>query len=327
MLVVNPNICVDHTIAMEELMPGHVQRPRSGAVSLGGKGVNVARVARSLDDRATIVSVLPQGDEDQLMALARLEGADLRGPRVEGNARGATIILEDSGRVTVLNEPGVVVSERDWDDLLGEVRSLSPQHRTIVCSGSLPPGSPSDSYARVVRTAHDLDMRCVVDSAGEILRAAAEAGADAVSPNLAEAESLLFGSRPEGVDPSGPDVAERAARCVQGLAALGARHVIVSAGSNGAAFDLEGQVAWCTAPRVNVLNPIGAGDSLIGGLVHALERGDSWPAAVRFALCTASASCEQVRAGGIEPQRIAELMSTLDDVTVLADFFVTGRAS
>ena len=105
MLVVNPNICVDHTIEIDEFVPGHVQRPRAGVVSLGGKGVNVARIARALDNVATIVTFVPLVDEAYLLSLARREGADLRGPRVNGHARGATIILEDSGRVSVLNEP------------------------------------------------------------------------------------------------------------------------------------------------------------------------------------------------------------------------------
>ena len=320
MLIVNPNICVDHTIEMDELMPGHVQRPRAGVVSLGGKGVNVARIARVLDDDATVVTFVPTHDETQLNSLARDEGADLRGPRVPGHARGATIILEDSARVTVLNEPGVAVDAADWDRLLGEVRTLSNVHRTIVCSGSLPPGSPHDSYARVVRLAHDLDRRCVVDSAGPALDEAVRAGADVVSPNLAEAESLLFGVRAEDVDPSGPDGLDRAARAVVGLVERGARHVIVSAGSNGAAFDGDGRVAWCRAPVVKVVNPIGAGDSLIGGLVHALERGDAWPDAVRFALSTASASCEEFRAGAVVAARVEELLRTLEPVVTLSNY-------
>jgi len=323
-LIINPNICVDHTIEIDELLPGHVQRPRSGVVTLGGKGVNVARVARVLDDSATILTFVPRSDEEQLITLARLEDADVRGPDVEGHARVATIVLENSGRVTVLNEPGVQVDTTLWDALLDEVRVLSSRHQTMVCSGSLPPGSPSDSYARIVNASHDLGIRCVVDSTGEALREAALAGADVVSPNLAEAESLLFERRPENVDPSGIDVVERAARAAQGLIELGARHVIVSAGSHGAAFDLDGHVAWCPAPAVNVVNPIGAGDSLIGGLVHAMERGDSWPDAVRFALSTASASCEERRAGSVVPARIAALLRGLDPVTTLSSYELTG---
>jgi sugar/nucleoside kinase (ribokinase family) len=66
---------------------------------------------------------------------------------------------------------------------------------------------------------------------------------------------------------------------------------------------------FCPAPLVTVVSPIGAGDSLVGGLVHALEAGQDWPAAVRYAIAVASASCEQDLAGGIDVARVAALLA------------------
>jgi 1-phosphofructokinase family hexose kinase len=310
-LVVNPNICIDHTVVMDELLPGHVQRPRAGVNTLGGKGVNVARVARRGGDVAEVVTFLPSRDEERLRRLADAEGAALVGITVEGDARGATIILEDTGRVTVLNEPGAAVDETNWRALLACIDELLVNHGTVVCSGSLPPGSPLDAYARVVTLAHERGRRCVVDSSGQVLAHALSAGADVVSPNLAEAEALLGRGHSEGVDPDGPDVVERAARAVTDLRQLGAVHVIVSAGSHGAAFDDGSDVSWCDAPQVEVVNPIGAGDSLVGGLVRALEAGEPWPRAVRIGLATASASCEEALAGGVRVRRVEELLVSM----------------
>ncbi|HEY5302942.1 MAG TPA: hexose kinase [Acidimicrobiales bacterium] len=322
MLIVNPNICTDRTIEIEELLVGHVQRPRSGATTLGGKGVNVARVARAFGSRAVIVTFLPSHDEVRLAALAQDEGATLTGVSVQGEARGATIILEDSGRVTVLNEPGARVTTNDWEKLLVMVQSHFDANSTVVCSGSLPPGSPANSYGRVVELARDRGVRSVVDSSGEVLDEAIKAGADIVSPNLSEAETLLVGGRPENVDPSGPDVVDRAARAVTGLIQRGARHAIVSVGSHGAAFDTDGRVAWCAAPVVNVLNPIGAGDSLVGGMVKALEDGQSWEDAARYGIVTASASCEDRLAGGVDLARVRTLAMGLAPLHVLDSYLL-----
>ncbi|MHB1598449.1 MAG: PfkB family carbohydrate kinase, partial [Acidimicrobiales bacterium] len=101
------------------------------------------------------------------------------------------------------------------------------------------------------------------------------------------------------------------------LRARGARHAIVSAGSHGAAFDDGAAVAWCAAPVVEVVNPIGAGDSLVGGLIHALEGGRPWVDAVRFALAVASASCEDPLAGGVDVDRVAHLFAGLPAGTVV----------
>ena len=109
----------------------------------------------------------------------------------------------------------------------------APEHRTVVCAGSLPPGSPVDAYARVVALARHAGLRSVVDATGEVLHAALRERPDVVSPNLAEAESLVTDvliERVEGVEPSGEQVVERAATAARGLTELGARAAIVSAG-------------------------------------------------------------------------------------------------
>jgi 1-phosphofructokinase family hexose kinase len=309
-LIVNPNLTVDRTIPLAELVPGDVIRTGRAAVTLGGKGINVARVGRALRDRAPVLGFLPRESRVMLDELAAAEGVELSGAEVAGVLRGAAILIESGGRVTVLNEPGPEVGERDWAALLALVERVAAEHATVVCAGSLPPGSPVDAYARVVAAAHRAGARAVVDAAGEVLRAALAAEPDVVSPNLAEAESLISGRLVEGVEPAGDGVPDRAVRAAEDLLARGARHAIVSAGSRGAAAagaEADEGALFLPAPRVHVVNPIGAGDSLVGGLVHALEQGRDWRSAAAFALATASASCERGLAGGIDPARVHEL--------------------
>ncbi len=307
MLIVNPNISTDRTVPLARLVPGDVIRTGEAVVTLGGKGVNVARVLRALGDPATLLGFLPRDSRAQLDALAAEEGADLQGVEIDGAARVCSILLEPDGGVTVLNEPGAPVGESDWTALLEAVAAQAGGHELVVCTGSLPPGSPVDGYARIVHAARAAGARTVVDATGEVLRATLTAGPDAVTPNLAEAESLVSGRLEEGVEPSGPDVRERAQRAAAGLVSAGAVQAIVSAGSRGAAFATGAAERFLPVPRVHVVNPIGAGDSLVGGLVHALSVGRSFARAVPFALATASASCEQALAGGIDPTRVAEL--------------------
>lgn len=310
MLIVNPNFTVDRTIPLGELVPGDVIRTGRAAVTLGGKGINVARVGRAFGDRAPVVGFLPRESRATLDALAAEEGVELTGVEVAGALRGAAILIESTGRVTVLNEPGPEVGESDWAALLEMIERQAAEHDTVVCAGSLPPGSPVDAYARVVAAAHRAGARAVVDAAGEVLRAALSAQPDVVSPNLAEAQSLISGRLVEGVEPAGPDVPDRAERAAEDLLARGARHAIVSAGSRGAAAaSADAGADFLPAPQVHVVNPIGAGDSLVGGLVHALEEGRDWRSAAAFALATASASCEQELAGGVDPARVRELHS------------------
>ena len=311
MLIVNPNFTIDRTIPLDAMVPGSVHRTRTATASLGGKGVNVARVARAFGRPGVLVGFIPSTSAAELAMLAAGEGAELAGVPIAGVVRVASVFLEDSGRVTVFNEPGPTVGDGDWSRLAAEVERRAPGQQTVVCSGSLPPGSPVDGYARVIHAARGLGLRSVVDSTGEVLANALSAHPDVVSPNLAEAETLVFGPAVEGVEPEGDLVVQRAVEAAQRLVARGATHAIVSAGSHGAAFSDGAETAFCPAPEVSVVSPIGAGDSLAGGLVYALEEGQSFGDAVRFALAVASASCEQPVAGAVDVSRARELAASL----------------
>jgi len=319
MLIVNPNIATDRTIPLAALVPGNVHRTRAAVTTLGGKGVNVARVGRALGAAATIIAFLPADSAGLLRRLAAAEQAGLVGVPLPGTARAASVLLEDSGRVTVLNEPGAPADAGHWRPLLAEVARQAPAHQTLVCAGSLPPGSPADGYAQAVTIGRQAGLRTVVDAAGDALAAALTARPDVVSPNLAEAESLLSGPAAEGVEPAGADVAGRAAAAARGLVARGARRAIVSAGSYGVAFSDATGTAFCPAPQVSVVSPIGAGDALVGGLALALEQGQPWPAAVSYAVAVASASCEQEMAGGLDVRRARELAARLPAASPVAD--------
>ncbi len=311
MLIVNPNFTIDRTIPLSVMVPGSVHRTGPATASLGGKGVNVARVARAFGHRGALVGFLPSASVAELETLAAAEGAELGGVTVTGIVRAASVFLERSGRVTVFNEPGPTVDERDWSRLLGEVERRASGQQTVVCSGSLPPGSPVDAYARVVAAARRAGLRSVVDSTGDVLASALAEHPDVVSPNLSEAEALVSGPAIEGVEPLGDMVRQRAAMAAQGLVARGARQAIVSAGSHGAAFSHGSETVFYPAPEVSVVSPIGAGDSLVGGLVHALEDGQPLQDAVPFALAVASTSCEQSVAGAVDLARAWELAAAL----------------
>jgi tagatose 6-phosphate kinase len=58
-VIAGPNLTIDRTLTIDELRPGEVLRFERAAVTPGGKGVNVARVARDLGADAVLVGLLP----------------------------------------------------------------------------------------------------------------------------------------------------------------------------------------------------------------------------------------------------------------------------
>jgi 1-phosphofructokinase family hexose kinase len=309
MLIAGPNLTIDRTLTLAELRPGEVLRFDSAVITPGGKGVNVARAAMALGGEAVLVGLVPGHTGAAVAAMLAREGVALAGIEVGGEVRSAAIVLERSGRVTVMNEPGPELRAEDWERYAAAVQERLREHGVLACSGSLPPGAPEDAYAQLAAAAAANGVDAIVDVTGERLGAAVAGGAAIVTPNLAEAEGLLHGRADETVEAGDPDeVRGRACEAAAALVDRGARGAIVTAAAAGAAVaDRGAQAAWIAAPRVAVRNPVGAGDALVGGLGVALERAEPLRRAAAFGVAAGAASVETEKAGTLGPERASAL--------------------
>jgi 1-phosphofructokinase family hexose kinase len=321
MLVVTPNLCIDRTHRLDRFEAGTVNRPRSVDVAAGGKGVNVVRALRDLGHPATVVGFRMAAGGAELEGLLRAEGAEPALVDAPGALRSAIVIVEDSGRATVLNEPGPVLDASHCDALLDLVASRlsaegSTGTRVVIGSGSLPPGLPADTYARLCATARERGALVIIDAARDALAGALAAEPDLVTPNLAEAESMATGlvvEFPERADDR-VEIRGRARAAARALRAAGARRAVVTAGAHGAAdADADGG-RWVDAPAVAVRNPVGAGDAFVGGVADRLAAGADWSDAVRRGVLVASAAVEHPQAGRLDPARVAQLAAGLEVV-------------
>lgn len=308
MLIAGPNLTIDRTSSASRLVSGEVLRLGDVVVTPGGKGLNVARAARTLESRATLVAFVPGHTGRAAADLIAQEGVALEAIPAPGEIRSTSVVIEPDGRTTVLNEPGPAIGEAEWAALEDAVARLLPDHRVLVCSGSLPPGAPDGGYARLCVRAREVGGATVVDAGGAVLRATLDAHPDVVTPNLAEAEGLLHGRVDEAVE-SSPDAARRALAAAAELVERGARAAVVTAAAAGAAVADGSPPVWIAAPRVTARNPIGAGDVFTAVLADGLERGRPLLDAVRAATAAASASVETPTAGVFEPARMDALLT------------------
>jgi 1-phosphofructokinase family hexose kinase len=308
MLIAGPNLTIDRTIRLAELRPGEVMRASAADSAAGGKGVNVVKVAALLGQPAELVAFLPEGRTGAVVESWLAEsGVALQAVPVPGEVRSAAIMLEDSGRTTVLNEPGPPAAEPAWRAYTAKVEQRLASHRVLVCSGSTPPASPDDAYARLVRLASGQGLASIVDATGAALAAAIEAAPELVAPNLAEAEELLTGQADHLVHAAAAGLRSRATEAAAQLVRRGARAAIVTAGAAGVALARADGERWFEAPAIEVRNAVGAGDALVAGLGCALERGEPLEDAVLAGIASAAASAEQELPGRIDLPRVEEL--------------------
>jgi fructose-1-phosphate kinase PfkB-like protein len=175
-----------------------------------------------------------------------------------------------------------------------------------VCIGSTPPGSPPEAYGRLVGLAKERGMRALVDAAGDSLAGALVAAPELVTPSLAEAEGIIHGAGSQPAAERSAHVRDRALAAASALLGRGASTAVVTV-AQGLAVDRGSERWWVDAPPVTVRNPIGAGDSLVGGLIGSLERGHDLRAALRLGVAAASASVETNLPGVLDARRVHTL--------------------
>lgn len=324
MLIATPNLCLDRTQFVAELVPGAVMRALEVEVTAGGKGVNIARVVRTHGRHATLVGLVADNDRGHLLGMLHSEGADVIDVPMPGDARMAMIMIErTTGRITILNEPGSTLPAASWLHYRSAVERALPGRRVLACSGSLPPGAPVDAYGQLVSLAHRAGTLALVDTGPAALRASLASGPDLVAPNLSEAEAAISDSPGTVLSDADTDVRERATAAALTLCELGAQAAAVTAGADGAALVVarSKEVRWVPTVPVVVVSAVGAGDSFLAGVmlaIHSSAPGTcvDWTEALLRGVATATASCEQLRAGGVDPWRVDELLGRIRDLAV-----------
>lgn len=260
-VTVTPNPSLDHTVEVEVLERGEVQRTSHALVEAGGKGVNVARALAKHGHPTT--AILPAGDDAQRMiGLLTPQHVTTVAVPIDGSIRTNIAVVERDGTTTKLNEPGATLSEADVDALLAAVDdALASGPSWLVAAGSLPAGAPDDFYARVTKAAVAVGVPVAIDTSGPALAAAIDAGASVVKPNLEELEEVL-GRTLVTVG----DVVDAAKE----LRDRGCKDLLVSLGGHGALLITAEGSWWAGGPPLVPRSTVGAGDCTLSGYLHTV---------------------------------------------------------
>jgi 1-phosphofructokinase len=278
-VTVTPNPSIDRTLRIPPLIRGDVQRASAATAEAGGKGVNVAR-ALAAEGQATL-AILPLSASARAVFSSLLGGAaPLEVVPVSGEIRTNVSLVEEDGTVTKVNEPGPTLLDREVEAILERTAKLAAKAAWVAGCGSLPPGVPTNFYARLAGRV-PATVRLAVDADGPALRASLEHAPALIKPNHAELEELVGRSLP-----TLGDVVDAADELLGG--ALGG--VLVSLGSDGAVFVDRAGATHVEAKLDDVLNPVGAGDALLAGFLA----GGGGHAALRRAVAWSVAACRSL---------------------------------
>lgn len=296
------NPALDRTVSLDRLQPGGLNRALSVRLDAGGKGINLARVLRRLGIDAVSLGFLA-GDTGRLVAeLLGREGMASDFVWVPGETRTNLKLVDGRGRVTEVNEPGPLVTEVELQALEARVLALDPAVQVLALAGSAPPGVEPELYGRLLRLARERGLRTVLDAEGDALEAGLEARPYLVKPNADEA-ARLFGERPGTL----AEAAEMAATLVE----RGVELALVSLGAAGCAFATRGESGWGRPPEVPVRGTVGAGDSLLAGVVAGVLGGREASEAVRMGVAVAASAVAQEGPGRPDPEQVRALLAAV----------------
>jgi 6-phosphofructokinase 2 len=317
-ITVTVNPAVDKSTRVERVEPDRKLRGEQPRFDAGGGGLNVSRALLRLGESSQAITVVGGPTGEILEYLLREDGVDVRALPTEAWTRENLMVMESAAgdRQYRFGLPGPELSEEEWQSVLDTVADEldddgDPENtRYVVASGSLPPGVPGDFYARVGDVARKAGASLVLDTSGEALNRALEAGVFLVKPNLRELMEATGHSLDEldkGEEPSGAH--ERAARdLIEGGAA---EVVLVSMGSAGALCVTARGSEHIPAPTVSIQSKVGAGDSTVAGIVRGLARGWALEDAVRYGVAAGAAAVTTPGTELLEADTVEKLFSRM----------------
>jgi len=297
-LTMNPTIDVSYDV--ERVRHTHKMRTDNEWYAPGGGGINVARVLSRLGTPSRCIYTAGGATGPALDGLIdRHQLARTRIP-IEGPTRVASAVLErETGKEYRFTPQGPHLGEDECRACLAALEEV--ECGTLVLSGSLPPGVPDDFYAHATALMRKRGVAVVLDSSGKALASGIEGG------------GLLL------VKPSQGELAAFVGRPLENLEAIGAaamaiveagraQLVAVTMGHEGAVLARKSGPLLLPALKIEAASAVGAGDSFVAGMVHALVNGHDELEAFRWGIAAGSAAVLRAGTDLARPDDIKRLL-------------------
>lgn len=294
-LTVTANPAIDKAYFVDRFEMGQVHRPLRIAVSAGGKGLNVSRVAAILGETVTAMGFLGGSAGEFIRAEVEKMGIVAAFTPVAGETRTCINIADAAGRSGEMLEPGPQVDSAAKQAFFDEFARRLENCRIVCVSGSLPAGLSSGFYRRIVELAKAKSKPVIVDTSGKAMLDVVEDGPFMVKSNDEELAQLL-GYVPE----SGADIQ----KALLLLREKGVQVPFVTLGGEGAMALLDGRFYRFRGPKVTVKSAVGSGDSTVAGIAVGLCAGMDMADAIRLGLAAGTANTQFDRTGYVSPELV-----------------------
>ena len=268
------NPAIDYIAQADSITFGDTNRSYGEEIYFGGKGINVSCVLKELDTDTTALGFVAGFTGEALENHLKNRGIKTDFVKLQKGFTRINVKLKGDD-ITEINGAGPEITKEDLDALFLKLEKIS-KGDTLVLSGSIPKCLPEDIYEQIMGRLTKRGIRFVVDAEGDLLLNTLKYKPFLIKPNLAEISAIFKKELKNN------DEIISAAKEFQNM---GAENVIVTMGSKGAVLlDKNGNITERAAYKINAVNTVGAGDSMVAGFLAGIEKG------YEFALNSGSAA-------------------------------------
>jgi 6-phosphofructokinase 2 len=278
-LTVNP--ALDKSAHFKGLVPEQKIRCENPQFDAGGGGINVSKAIARLEGKSKAIFTSGGATGEMIEGLMTKENIAFETIPIQSWTRESFVAVDDNTNLQYrFGFKGAVITSEEKEIIFQIVRQLDCDY--LVVSGSLNEGLPPDFYKQVAQIAKESKIKLVVDAYGAALKNVLEEGVYMIKPNVGELAKLI------GVERLEMEEVNQAAKQI--IAQGGAELVAVSLGPQGAVLVTKDSCDFVPAPNVEKRSTVGAGDSMVGGMVWAISQNKSLKEAIRWGVACGSAA-------------------------------------
>ena len=303
-LTVTLNPSIDISYPLEELKLDTVNRVSEVSKTAGGKGLNVTRVLAESGETVAATGFVG-GTNGQFIKTHLPRDVQSFFYDILGDTRNCIAILHEGNQTEIL-EAGPEILRTEAMGFLHHFKLLMPTSDVIAISGSLPAGLPVDYYASLIEIAREAGRKIVLDSSGKSLEAVLHSKfkPTVIKPNREELSQLL-----------GRDVSadfEDLKEVLKDSLFEGIEWIIVSLGGDGS-FAKHGDVFYkVDIPKIEVVNPVGSGDSTVAGISAGLSSGKDDAALLTHAMVLGMLNAQEKMTGHVNMAHYDDLYQQIN---------------
>ena len=303
-LTVTLNAAIDKCYVVEGFRTGEVNRVKECTYVPGGKGLNVSKPASIYG--AEVVATGFAGGHAGAYIEDALKPFGIRSAfyHVDAESRSCINIWDEVNQVqTEFLEPGFTLTEEDFAGFEAKFRQLVQEAKVVAMSGSVPKGLDGTAYQRLVKIVKDAGIPVILDTSGKLLEMGIEAIPTMIKPNIDEIR-MLTGKRCDDIS----EIIE-AARAIH---ERGVKIVAVSLGADGSLAVGDDGIFRARVPKIDAVNTVGCGDSMIAGFALGLSKGLPLEETLRLASAISAAAAMREETGFFVMEDMEKLLPQIE---------------